>query len=138
MNYENRSPYNGILISILFMCLPSILCTWLFFEAIDIFQPQFGHDLNWASAKVLGCGIGVLFHLGCLLKGDFTKEFSVVINRLKEFFSYLFISPSLAFRFYFDDIKENGVVFWIYFVITFTNTYIFVTAIQDVIALLAK
>ena len=47
--------------------------------------------------------------------------FKVVINRVKNFFSNLTINFKFAIKYYWDDIKTEGVVFWIYFLIVGTT-----------------
>ena len=49
------------------------------------------------------------------MAGLFKGTFSVVWERTKEFFSNLSISLKFAVKYYFENIKEYGIVFWIYF-----------------------
>ncbi len=126
---QNKSPYHGQLAVVLALILPPILLTAMFYGVITMWQPRFGVELNWISAKFLGCGVGVLFHLCCLIMGAFEEHFAVVRNRLKEFFSDLSISTSLAFEWYFKDIKENGIAFWIDLAAITANFAIFLDAL---------
>ncbi len=138
MDSKSKSPYHGIFFHLLVMVLPSILLVWLFYEVIMNYQGIFGLEFNWASSKILGCGVGMLFHLVVLIQGGFKKSFMAVVNRLKEFFSFITISPSLAFKLYWEDIKTNGVVFWIYFIIISSNLWVFISSLIDFFNLYPK
>ncbi len=126
-----KAPYHGQIFAVIFLILPSFLLTLMFYGVISLWQPRFGTEINFASAKMFGCGLGAVFHFGCWLMGAFKENFDVVKNRVKEFFLDLFISPGLAFRGYWDDIKTNGIAYWIDFSIIVLNIWLFIDAIRD-------
>ncbi len=138
MNHEEKSIYNGMLVKILFMCLPSILLTWLFYETINFYEPQFGYELNWNSAKLLGTGMGIIIHLLFLLDGAFKKDFAIVTNRIKDFFSYLSVSPKGVLKLYWDDVRENGMTFWIYFSVIIVNILFFGNSLLKVLRIVLE
>ncbi len=117
------------------MALPSLVLTGLFYLVIDQSQPQYGQELNWASAKIFGCGLGIIFHASCWLTGAFTEDFRAVKNRVKEFFANIVVSVSLAFTCYWEDVKAFGVAFWIDFAVVALNIGIFLDAVKDFLAL---
>ncbi len=135
MSNSQKSPYRGVIPTAIILCLPSILLIWLFHAVLTKYQPHFSAELNLAAVKFFGCGVGVLFHLSCLIAGAFKESFQVVKERIKEFFSNLSVSTSLAFKWYFDDLKTEGVVFWIYFAIVATNFGITISALFDFFSL---
>ncbi len=124
-----RSPYKGQLLTILFLILPPILLCAVFYSAFQLFQGRFGADYNWNSAKMFGCGISVLFHCMCWMTGAFKRDFRIVKARIKEFFADLLILPKLAFKGYWEDVKLNGIAFWIDFAIIALNLGIFIDAL---------
>lgn len=134
MEDSKKSPYNGFWIFLIMMVLPSVAFTGIFYAVIMKFQGNFGVNLNWTTAKIFGCGIGVIFHLGCWISGAFRKDINVVKARLKEFFSNIVISPKLAFKWYFDDLKTSGVAFWLDMAIVGINLYICIDAVLDYIS----
>ncbi len=125
------SPYRGIVLHIFALVFPSVIMTWMFHAVIERWQPQFSAELNWASAKALGCGIGVIFHLSLFLFNQFWEPFGAVKNRVRDFFENLSISPKMAFSSYIQDIKDHGIVFWIYFAIISANFGIALDAFLD-------
>ena len=69
------------------------------------------------SSLAFGFGVGFLFQFSCVIAGLFKGTLKVVLKRLKEFFSNLSISVKFAYKYYFENIKEEGIVFWIFFTI---------------------
>ncbi len=130
-----KSPYRGLWIFLIVMVLPSLVLTALFYWAISQWQPRYGAELNWATAKIFGCGCGILFHFACWLAGVFKEDLQAVKNRLKEFFANIVVSASLAFSCYWEDVKALGLAFWIDFAVIALNAGIFLDAILDYIAL---
>ena len=59
--------------------------------------------------------------MACIIAGIFKGTIVVIIKRIKEFFETLNISFKLAIKSYFDNVKEDGLVFYIYFIIVGTN-----------------
>ena len=88
---DKNQPYKGLWIFIIMMSVPSALLTLLFYAVISLYQREYGFELNFASAKILGCGVGMLYHISCMILGVFTKDFLAVAERLKEFVLNIFI-----------------------------------------------
>ncbi len=126
-----KTPYQGLWIFILVLAAPSLILTAMFYTVISASQTQFSNELNWASAKIFGCGIGMIFHLSCWLVGAFSEDLKAVKLRVKEFFAYIFLSPKLAITGYWEDIKTLGVAFWIDFAVVALNFGIFADAVSD-------
>ncbi len=135
MSKPEKSPYKGQLLVTFFLILPSVLLTALFYSAIVMYQSKYGFEFNFASAKILGCGCGIAFHMICFLTDLFKKSFQIVKTRLKEFFSFIIVSPKLAFALYWDDIKLNGVTFLIDFAVVVLNAWVFIDALIDFLAM---
>ncbi len=132
----NKSSYHGQLFSTLILILPPVLLTALFFGTFSLYDRLHGNvELNWVSSKLFGCGLGIIFHISCWLMSAFKKDFQVVKNRVKEFFSDIVISPKLAFVWYWDDIKETGVAFWIDLAVIVANVWIFIASIFEYMAI---
>lgn len=124
-----KSPYHGLWIFIPMMVLPSVVITLILYFAIARWQPQYGTELNWASAKTFGCGCGILFHFGCWIAGAFKADIKAVKTRLKEFCANIVASPKLAFSCYWDDVKTLGLAYWIDVAIIGLNIYVFADAL---------
>lgn len=122
-------------IFLLMMVLPSVCITWILYLVISKWQPQFGQEMNWAAAKIFGCGCGILFHFSCWLMGVFTEDFQAVKERVKEFFANIVVSARLAFSCYWEDVKTLGLAYWIDLAVIALNAGVFVDAIFDYLAL---
>ena len=132
---SKKTPYEGLWVFIPMMILPSVIVTWITYVAIARWQPQFGEELNFTTAKIIGCGAGILFHASCWLMGVFKDDYFAMKTRLKEFCANIIISARIAFSCYLDDIKTLGLAFWIDVAIIGLNAGIFVDAVLDYIAL---
>ncbi len=120
------------------LALPSAVLVWMFWGIGMRYQAEYGRELNWASAKALGCGIGILYHFSCWVGGVFSSNERIVRNRLKELCSDLRVMGRAAFSWYFADIKENGLVYWIDVAVVLTNIGICIDGILDFIAINGK
>ena len=113
---KEYSPYRGLLVSCLMMCIFPILLMALFSFVLrkellpsstgPIYTPIFFGSL---------CGNG--YHIILILVGTFNKPFMIEVNRIKNFFSDWDLSFKLARKELVEDIKENKMIFWIYFLI---------------------
>lgn len=111
---KEYSPYRGLLVSCFMMCIFPILLMALFSFILrkellpsstdSIYTPIFFGSL---------CGNG--YHIILILVGTFNKPFMIEANRIKNFFSDWDLSFKLAVRELVEDIKENKMIFWIYF-----------------------
>ena len=130
-----KTPYQGLWIFLPMMILPSVVITYILFLVINRWQPQFSQELNWASARMFGCGCGILFHFSCWLTGVFKEDFEAVKIRLKEFGDNIVVSAKLAFSCYWEDVKSLGLAFWIDLAVVALNAAVFVDAILDFLEL---
>ena len=118
MEYEGKEqkPYKGVLgSSLLLIAIPTFL-----FLLVFLVVKKYGNlpiDITTHFSMMIGIGCGLLFQLSCALCGLFRGTFKVVINRVKTFFSNLTINVKFAFKYYWEDIVTEGIVFWIYFII---------------------
>lgn len=117
---KNKSPYSGFWqCCVILLVVPLIIFALLYF-AFDRFS-RFSDELDLYSSIAIGFGAGFLFQLSCVIAGLFKGLFTVVVHRICTFFSDLRISRKVAIRIYIEDLKENGIVFWVYlFIILIT------------------
>ena len=132
---SKKTPYQGLWIILLILALPSVALTWIFYVAISNFQAHLPQEVNWASAKIFGCGCGILFHISCWLTGSFKEDAEAVKKRLKEFFANIVVSARLAFSCYWEDVKTLGLALWIDYAVIGLNIYIFADALLDFLTL---
>ena len=132
---SKKTPYEGMWIFIPMMVIPSIVMTAVFYAVISYRQPQFGAELNWATAKIFGCGIGIMYHFSCWLTNVFTEDYLAMKARLQEFGENIVVSANLAFKCYWEDVKSLGLAFWIDVGIIGLNIGVFVDAVRDYIAI---
>ncbi len=125
----NKSPYHGLPIAVAVMVLPSPILSLVLYPLFNAFQPQHTKELNLVSAVAIGFGLGFIYHMSCAITGAYADSWQVVKNRIKEFFEDLTVSFTLALKWYWNDIKTNGIAFWIYFAVISVNFAIFVNAL---------
>lgn len=112
-----RSPYRGILFTIIMLVGVPVGVFTLLYVAVMKWSSYSNYYLNFYTAQALGFGCGFLFQLSCILCGLLKKCFRAVVKRVVGFFGNLTISFKFAFKMYIDDLREDGAVFWIYFII---------------------
>ena len=117
MEHDNKkkSPYKGLFIQIFFYIVVPTLSFILFHWAINEYQTEFTKEHNLLSAVILSLIIGFLFTASTFIAGVAKQPFKVTKNRMAEFVANSKLSVGFAIKNYFYDIKENGIVFLIYF-----------------------
>ena len=137
MHNENKrqSPYRGFWITMILLILPPLLCYGLVDAILDKFS-TWPEPLDTATARALGCGLGFLFHMICVLSGVLTDGWEAVKYRIGEFCENLIIGAGYAFRTYWEDMWTDGVTFLIYGSVILINTVIAVDGLLEAAALL--
>ena len=104
------SPYRGCwIVFLLLIGVP--LAFYLIIEAaISFYQPQFAR-LNPASARAIGCGLGSIFHMSCIVGGILREPWRALCSRVKEFFANLPCGIGFALTCYWEDLKNDGALF---------------------------
>ena len=135
MEHDNkqRSPYKGILVQVFFTVLIPLVLLVLFYFVINKYQGNYEQEQNSLTAIVLATGIGTLFNCSCIIAGIVTPSYLVFKNRVLEFFENTKLSFSFAVKSYFYDMKENGVVFLIYFLMYFLEALICFLSLKTLI-----
>ena len=113
---QPQKPYRGFVPT----CIVLIGVPLLFFLLIYSWLTtgvSFVPSANKTFACGVGFGLGTVFHLSCIVAGAFTEPFILLKRRIADFFENLTVSPSLAFRCYIQDIRDDGVTFTVYFLI---------------------
>ena len=109
MDYEIPKRKKGaLLVEAIMLLLFPIVCYLIIRGAIMKYQ-NFSKELNEASARALGFGIGFLFHVTCFVVGIFKNSILVVKKRMTEFKDNLPISFKFAIKCYLEDIKNDGI-----------------------------
>ena len=132
--HKNKSPYHGVAIACFFMILVPVVMYLIMRTLLFELQPASGRELNEASARVLGLGIGVIFHLGCIIGGVLKDSFKIVVNRVIEFFDNLKFSFKLAWKCYIEQLRDGGIAFWIMLGIMVTNFCVCFSALKYALA----
>lgn len=131
-----KNPYKGIIITCVLLIAVPLGMYFLFKNIIFKNQLNFSDELNQASAVFLGFGVGFIFQLSCIWMGLVKGSFKVVVKRFFDFIANLSISFKFAIKLYWDDIVENGVVFWIIMPIIIATLCITISGLKDFIALI--
>lgn len=135
--YKRQSPYRGFFIIMVLLILPPIVC-W---ELVDFHLDKFctwPDALDDATAKALGCGLGFLFHMICVLCGVLTDGWQAVKYRIGELFENLTVGVGYAFSSYWDDLRRDGVTFIIYGSVILVNALVTADGLMDAVRFLTK
>lgn len=116
MKYDGRRKpiYYGVAGSLFLFTLFPTFVTLIFWSAFSRWSRLSDEKVLFVSLA-FGCLVAFLFELCCVLDGLLQGSLKVVFARMIEFFSNLSISFKFAVKSYFNNIKEEGMVFWIYF-----------------------
>lgn len=132
---KHYSPYHGFAVTLISLIIvPAAFC-WL----IYLLQSEYLHTseaLNVASAKALGCGCGVIFHLMCVISGSLRPGWWAVKYRMREFLENLIVGVGYAFESYWEDIRTYGVTFLISFAVMAANFIIALDGLVDALGML--
>ena len=92
--------------------LVSLVITYLFNRLSN--GPK---DLNIVYGLGFGFAAGFLFMITFIIVGGLKNSFSLVAERWVEFFQNLKISFGFAVSSFFDHLKHEGMVFWLYMLV---------------------
>ncbi len=126
---KNKSPYHGIWLAMTLMILVPIVFYLIIRWLVFTYQWKFSAEINEATAKTFGFGLGIVFHMACIIGGVLKEPFQAVTFRIKEFFSDLQFSFKFALRSYWHNIREGGVAFWLLFVVMAGNFALFLNGL---------
>ena len=135
--YKRQSPYRGFWIIMLLLILPPIACWGLVDAILDKFS-TWPDALDDATARGLGCGLGFLFHMICVLCGVLTDGWQAVKYRIGEFFENLIVGVGYAFRTYFEDMQSDGVTFILYGSVILVTALVTADGLMDAVRFLTK
>ena len=110
---KQYSPYHGCLVVIFFLIAVPLALWGILDGAMAYFRP-YDAWINGPGARFIGFGLGSIFHMSCIICGILRQPFRAVCYRVKEFFENLPVSLGYAFECYWDDMKQDGVLFIIY------------------------
>ena len=111
--YE-KNIYRGVWLVTLIVALFPFASNWAFKEMLTNFGSlQDTTLIKWEAVTFAGL-VSTLLILGFVLATDFSKHLMIVVNRIKEFVYLVKMSKRVAFSCYAFNVKQNGVVFWIY------------------------
>ena len=117
---NDRNPFRGILPTALLLIIVPIVFILIIEETLAVLYPQLTY-VNAPSARFVGCAMGLLFHLSCMLTGLLRPSFRLFKYRVGEFFQNLRCSLGFALSCYWDDILQDGVAFDLYLLIILAN-----------------
>ena len=135
--HKRQSPYRGMWVVLLLLIVPPLLCYGVVNGVLERFSRS-SDALDAATAKALGCGMGSLFHMICILSGVLTAGWEALKYRIREFFENLIVGPGYALSTYWEDMRNDGVTFIIYMTIILVNASVTVDGVLEAIALLTK
>ena len=70
--YKRQSPYRGFWVILLLLIVPPLVCFGIVDAVLDAYS-KWPQALDDASAKALGCWLGFLVNMICLLSGLLTE-----------------------------------------------------------------
>ncbi|MBQ2915040.1 MAG: hypothetical protein IJE50_05940 [Clostridia bacterium] len=130
---KNKSPYHGVPLAAFLMIVVPVSVYILMRVLLSKYQPSEPAELNEASARTLGFGIGLAFDLSLMIAGTLKESFLVVVKRVVGFFQDLKFSFKIAWNCYVENIREFGVAFWILFGLIIVHFCLFWSGLSVVI-----
>jgi hypothetical protein len=130
---KNKSPYHGVPLTAFFMVLVPVVAYIFMRIVVFKYQSWEKEEINEATAKTLGFGIGLLFHMSLVIAGILKESFVVVVRRVVGFFQDLKFSFKIAWNCYVENIREFGMAFWILFTLIVVNACFLWSGISTVI-----
>ena len=122
------------MILLILICVPLVF--WFIISTLlNHYQPHFAR-VNPDSARCLGCLLGSIFHMSCLLGGLLRNPWRAFRYRIKEFFANLPCGLPFALSCYWEDMKTEGALFVPYMAIIGTCLYLAIDGGLKVLALL--
>ena len=123
---------------IAFMVTTPIFLIW-FFTIVMKEYTKYSPELIHCQALAL-TGIIMIAFVGIMILLDiFTEPFKIVVNRIAEFISSARSGLwRTAFRYYWEDIKENGINLLLYLVFVVNNILMAVYGIQQFLQITQK
>ena len=71
-----------------------------------------------------GCATSFVFMLAFIVAGGLKNSYEIVVSRWMDFFESLQISFKFAISEFFENIKDDGMVFWLYILIMIIQVYV--------------
>ena len=110
---KKKSPYSGLWVHILLLVgTPLVLFAIIYYLIMK--NHLSGKELAIYTSLTFAYGLGFVIQISCAFAGAFKGSLKVIFKRIREFFDDLIISFKYAVKSYFDNIKNDGVLFWIY------------------------
>ena len=100
----------------LLLPLGTILFCFIIYLAFDKLSsgPEFA---NLYYGLAFGCSTSFIFMLAFAVAGGLKNSFNIVVRRWMDFFESLQISFKYAVSEFFEQLKDEGMVFWLYILI---------------------
>ena len=109
---ERKTPYRGVWVILLFLFGVPLIAYGIIGGAISRFEHISAEMTYWETMVFTGL-VGTAVSVIVALCGGLREYFPAVRNRIKDLFENLAISVGDAVRWYFEDLREYGIAFWI-------------------------
>lgn len=135
-NGKEKKPYNGMGIICIILTVLPVAIFILFYNVIMRWQPNQPYELNLASAKALGFGVGLMLQACFALSGAFQESKQAVKDRMSEFRDNASLSLGFAIKNYLKDMKEYGIAYLVYMVLIIITAILTIDGLVTAIAYL--
>ncbi len=110
---DNESPKRkkGALFVEMFVLLIFPFVCYVIVRAVIMKYQTFSNELNEATARAFGFGMGTLFHISCFIAGAFKNSVAIVLKRMSDFKDNLSLSFGFALKCYLEDMRDDGIAF---------------------------
>ena len=132
---KSYSPYHGCWVIFLLLIGVPVVFYAVVYAAVYAYEPHFSR-LNQVSAQCIGCGLGTVFHLSCIIAGTLRDPFRALCSRVKEFFANLPCGLPFALQCYREDLRQDGALFVPYAIIIGVCMYLTIDGVVAAFALL--
>lgn len=131
---SSKSPYHGLWIALLILMVFPIVMSFIFYLVIDKWQFRETDTLNIWTGIFFGYLCGSAYLTITIICGLYKGSFKNMILRVVHFIKNWKTSFKLAWILYKDEVREQGLVFWVIFPFM---SYIYGVTIYSLLKVLA-
>lgn len=136
MDYKSKNKvlYRGFTFECFLLVVVPVVLYIAFLIIFGAYFPE-RKVMNEISARVIGFGLGSVYHMACIVAGVFRESWAAVKTRVGNFFENAEISLKIAFHGYLDDLKTESLEFWAYMAIVVCCGMVAAGAIKEFLIL---
>lgn len=127
MENKKKIRQERIISSLIMIVCPSVMFIIFYY----LLKPSSPKGMEVYTPLMFSFGVTTIFNISCIMNGLFKETFSIVVERLKNFFSNAPLSFKFAVETYFYELKTGGIMFWVYLFIFLGEMALFIVGLTN-------